>query len=80
MFGKIGNTVYSMYRKHPIAMNSLAGCIVFASGETTVQYSTANKDSEAIDWRRVGNIGALGSVGTYLFIFFLIVIHPSTHL
>jgi len=52
-------------------MNSFAGAAVYGLGEVVVQYSTTKSDPKEIDLKRVAGITALGSVGTYMYMYMI---------
>jgi hypothetical protein len=64
MFSKFGRRIFALYEKRPMLMNTAAGAVVYAGGEVAVQVTTnVEQGVDVINWRRVGNIAALGSVG-----------------
>ena len=63
---KFGRTVFKLYEKRPILMNSTVGCIVYVAGEIVVEvHSSKHNDSRKIirelDWKRVSSLGVLGA-------------------
>lgn len=58
-----GRTIFNLYDRHPLLMNSAAGATVYTLGEIVVEIQQSETVSlKSLDWKRVSQIGALGSV------------------
>ena len=58
-----GRTIFTLYDRHPLLMNSAAGATVYTLGEIVVEIQQSESLSiSALDLKRVSQIGALGSV------------------
>jgi len=70
-FRNFGRLIFSYYEKYPLIMNSAAGGTVYVAGELIVQLQNSKesnwKSLQSLQWKRIGEIGALGSVENGMF-------------
>ena len=69
-FRSFSRQVFAYYDKYPLMMNTIAGGTVYVAGELVVQShssSSSTLTNNKIDWKKVGEIGTLGSIENGLF-------------
>lgn len=65
-----GRQMFDLYDRHPLLCNTIAGSAVYSAGELIVQHqrsSVAPAPATPLDYKRIGQIGALGGVENGVF-------------
>jgi hypothetical protein len=62
-----GRKIFGLYDKYPLLMNCVAGGSVYVTSEVIVQLQSQFESKQSVDWKRVGQIGLLGSMENGIF-------------
>jgi hypothetical protein len=59
---RFGREIFRIFEAYPLAMNTIAGGVLYAAGEATVTASNKSEKFQREDFEKILQIGALGAV------------------